>query len=322
MTGVEIHPQQSGVRYIEIDDVSVGQRIDNFLIRLLKGVPRSHIYRILRSGEVRINKGRIKPIYRIKKGDRVRIPPLRLPPLRDAVPKAPAGLLARLEAAIILEDDDFMFLNKPAGLAVHGGSGIDWGVIELLRQARPKLPMLELGHRLDRDTSGCLLIAKSRQALIGLHHLLREGKVDKRYLALVAGCWQGGERTVAASLFKRQSDAPSKGKVVVGEAGKRAQTSFIPLQNYRNDSLLQVRIHTGRTHQIRVHAAHIGYPLAGDDKYGDSGYNRQMKGLGLKRLFLHASLMAFQIPGQRKGYRVEAPLEPSLRQVLSKLEAA
>jgi 23S rRNA pseudouridine955/2504/2580 synthase len=322
MAGENHSSHHSTVEYIEIGGEYVGQRIDNFLLRLLKGVPKSHIYRILRSGEVRINKGRVKPAYRVKKGDRVRIPPLRRSLVQGVNRKAPEWLLARLQSAVRLEDDDYILIDKPAGLAVHGGSGIDYGAIELLRQARPNVPLLELGHRLDRDTSGCLLIAKSRPALTELHRLLRQSKVKKHYLALVAGAWSGGMRRVSVPLSKSQHGHNVKAKIVVDAQGKGAETVFKPLRIFSNCSLMEIQIRTGRTHQIRVHAAYIGYPLAGDDKYGDFGFNRQMRGLGLRRMFLHASRMSFQTPRTGKKYRFETPLEPPLQLLLSKLELA
>lgn len=312
----------SRVEYIEIGGEDVGQRIDNFLLRVLKGVPRSHIYRILRSGEVRINKGRVKPVYRVKNGDRVRIPPLHRGLAQGVMRKAPERLLARLLAAVRIEDTDYILVDKPAGLTVHGGSGVDYGVIELLRQARPDAPLLELGHRLDRDTSGCLLIAKSRVALTELHRQLRQSKVEKYYLALVAGAWSGGIRRVSVPLLKSQRGNNIKAKMVVDAQGKGAETVFKPLRVFSNCSLMEIQISTGRTHQIRVHAAYIGYPLAGDEKYGDFGFNRQMRRLGLRRMFLHASRMSFQIPRTGKKYRFETPLEPALQLLLSKLSSS
>lgn len=310
------------VEYTEIGGEHDGQRIDNFLLRFLKGVPKSHIYRILRSGEVRVNKGRVKPAYRVKEGDRVRIPPLRKGSVPAVKRKAPERLLAGLQSAVRVEDADYILIDKPAGLAVHGGSGIDYGAIELLRQARPDAPLLELGHRLDRDTSGCLLIAKSRPALTDLHRLLRQSKVKKYYLALVAGAWSTGIRRVSMPLSKSQRRQNTKAKIVVDTQGKGAETVFKPLQIFSNCSLMEIQIRTGRTHQIRVHAAYIGYPLAGDAKYGDFGFNKQMRGLGLRRLFLHASKMSFQIPRTGKNYRFETPLEPALQSLIAKLELA
>ncbi len=321
MNTTVVQPSKDGVRYIEIGVEDVGQRIDNFLVRTLKGVPKSHVYRILRSGEVRINKGRVKPAYRIVRGDRVRLPPLHYPPTKESAKRAPDALLRRLESAVILEDDDFIFLNKPSGLAVHGGSGIRYGIIDLLRQSRPNTAMLALAHRLDKDTSGCLLIAKSRPALTGLHALFREGRVEKCYLALVAGAWKGGTRLVDAPLTKHRRVYTLRGKMIAANEGKRAESVFKPLKRYHDSTLVKVIIYTGRTHQIRVHAAHIGHPLAGDEKYGDYGFNRQMHEFGLKRLFLHASKVKFKNPRSGIKYTIEASLEPSLERVLSRLKA-
>lgn len=315
-----IRSRNDGVRYIEIGAEDVGQRIDNFLVRTLKGVPKSHVYRILRSGEVRINKGRIKPAYKLDLGDRVRIPPLIHGASQPIARRAPDSLLHRLESAVIHEDEDFLFLDKPSGLAVHGGSGIRYGIIDLLHQSRPNAAMLALGHRLDKDTSGCLLLAKSRPALAALHGLLREGRVEKRYLALVVGVWRGGKRIVDASLTTHRRTDSRKPKMTVAGEGKAAESEFKPLRRFSDCTLLQVRIRTGRTHQIRVHAAHIGHPLAGDTRYGDYGFNRQMHDLGLKRLFLHAFGVRFRDPRTGNDYRVEAELESSLAQVLVRLE--
>jgi 23S rRNA pseudouridine955/2504/2580 synthase len=320
MKATAVPSRREGVKYIVIGAQDVGQRIDNFLVRALKDVPKSHVYKILRRGEVRINKGRVKPTYRVGMGDRVRIPPLSYQPSQGTAQRAPDALLNRLESAVILEDGDFVFLDKPSGLAVHGGSGVDYGIIDLLRQSRPNAAMLELGHRLDKETSGCLLIAKSRPALTGLHRLLREGSVEKRYLALTAGAWKGGGICVDAPLATHQRVNASKGKMGVASEGKKAESVFKPLKRFSDSTLVQVQIRTGRTHQVRVHAAHIGHPLAGDFKYGDYGFNRRMQEIGLKRLFLHASCVVFQNPRTGTNYRVEAPLEPSLERLLSRLK--
>jgi 23S rRNA pseudouridine955/2504/2580 synthase len=301
------------VTHVEVEGDQAGQRIDNFLARYLKGVPRSHIYRILRSGEVRVNKGRVKPGYRLTAEDQIRIPPLRS---RKPTPSmVPDALRARLEAAVLLEDDDLIVLDKPAGLAVHGGSGLDYGVIEILRQSRPHAPTLELVHRLDRDTSGCLLIAKSRRMLNALHSLLREGYIDKHYIALVAGAWQGHMRKVAIPVARR----PPFRTVVVREGGKQAQSVFRPLTRFEQCTLVEVRIGTGRMHQIRVHAAHVGHPIAGDEKYGDRAFNHLMRERGLRRLFLHAVRLNFRILETSRRYAVEAPLDSHLQQVLENL---
>jgi 23S rRNA pseudouridine955/2504/2580 synthase len=319
MIDTELYLQHKGAEQIEVEVDYAGQRIDNFLTREFRGVPKSHIYRILRSGEVRVNKKRVKPTYRVKGGDLIRIPPLRQSQLDNHRRRAPDALLRRLEAAIMLEDNDFIILNKPSGMAAHGGSGLDYGVIEIVRQSRPFAPLLELGHRLDRETSGCLVIAKSRSALINLHRLFRDGKVEKHYLVLVAGHWQGGVRSVGAPLAKLRC-RNGLGKVVVENGGAKAETIFSPIRAYRNASLLSAQTRTGRTHQIRVHAAHLGHAVAGDDKYGDFEYNRYMRTFGLRRLFLHASRLAFRIPDSGRCYAIDATLDPLLRQVLLNVE--
>ena len=300
-----------------IDAEYQGQRIDNYLCRVLKGVPKSRIYRILRRGEVRVNKGRIRAGYRLQPGDRVRIPPLRLATRGEEV--CPGGrLMHELEAAILFEDDRFLVLNKPAGIAVHGGSGTSYGVIEALRALRPGAPHLELVHRLDRETSGCLLISKKRSALRVLHELLRENRVDKRYLALLSGNWERAEIDVKAPLAKnllRSGERIAR----VDSRGKPAHTRLHRLQALEYATLVEARLFTGRTHQIRVHAAHLGYPVLGDAKYGDELANREMRGKGLRRLFLHAHSLTFQWPGESDRIFVRAPLDPVLKKFLNSL---
>lgn len=306
------------VREVQVADDQEGQRIDNFLAGRLKGVPRSRIYRILRKGEVRVNKGRVKPDYRLRAGDRVRIPPVRQASREAAKP--PEQAVARLAGRVLYEDKHLLVLDKPSGMAVHGGSGLSYGVIEALRKARPNAPFLELVHRLDRETSGCLVVAKKRSALRALHTALREGDVDKRYLALVKGVWQGGERRVAAPLRKNTMRSGER-LVQVRDDGREALSWFRPVARYRGATLMEVRIGTGRTHQIRVHAAHAGHPLAGDDKYGDKGFNRQMARLGLRRLFLHAGSLGFDHPAETRRVEVQAPLDTALRELLDRLES-
>ena len=306
------------VQMLRVAPDEAGQRIDNYLLKKLKGVPKSRVYRILRKGEVRVNRGRIKPEYRVQSGDEVRIPPIRQAERETGTPAA--GLVSRIEGAILYEDERLLVLNKPAGVAVHGGSGVSHGVIEALRAARPAAPMLELVHRLDRDTSGCLVIAKKRSALRNLHELLREGGMEKRYLALVRGDWPGGTRTVTAPLHKNQLKGGER-IVTVDAAGKAARTLFRPLSRYGRASLLEVELDTGRTHQIRVHGAHIGHPLAGDDKYGDPEFNRELRDRGLRRLFLHAVALGFREPDGGREVHVSAPLPDDLRAVLDRLEA-
>lgn len=308
----------SPAHLLEIQPDHDGQRIDNFLVTHLKGVPKSHIYRILRKGEVRVNKGRIGPDYRLCSGDNVRIPPLQLPD--STAPVSPGSrTLELIKSSVIYEDKGLLILNKPSGIAVHGGSGLSYGMIEALRALHPDAPFLELVHRLDRDTSGCLMIAKKRSTLHNLHGLLRSADVDKRYLTLVKGRWQGGERAIEASLRKHVLSSGER-MVKVSEDGKQALSLFQPRTLYSGASLMQVRLMSGRTHQIRVHAAHCGHPIAGDEKYGDGEFNRRLRSLGLRRLFLHAVSLTFHIPETGQKIHVSAPLSSNLKQLLTKLE--
>jgi len=311
------------VQFVEIDEADAGQRLDNFLIRKLKGVPKSRIYRIVRHGEVRINKGRTKPDYRLKDGDIVRIPPIRT---ASRQPPPLARNLGWLEERVLYEDDVMLAIDKPSGMAVHGGSGINLGLIEALRQLRPNSRFLELVHRLDRDTSGVLLIAKKRSMLKDLHAQLRQGQTKKIYTALLAGAWQGKARRVEAALEKNQLSSGER-MVRVSEEGKPAASRFVPTRNYQDiaaypagAALMEINLLTGRTHQARVHAAHIGQPIAGDSKYGDAAFNEAMKAYGLKRLFLHASSIAFTHSVQSCKMRIESPLAEDLQQVLEKLD--
>jgi 23S rRNA pseudouridine955/2504/2580 synthase len=305
------------VEYVRVSEDEAGQRLDNFLLARLKGVPKSHVYRLLRKGEVRVNKGRAKPDYRVEPGDEVRLPPVRRPEPGETPPRGRnAGL--RLESSIIHEDDRLIVLDKPTGIAVHGGSGLSHGVIEALRSARPDAPYLELVHRLDRETSGCLLIAKRRSTLRALHELLREGRVEKRYLALVKGRWELGEVRLEDRL--RKTVRGGERIVTVDETGKTARSIFRPVEIGSAASLLEVRIMTGRTHQIRVQAAEAGHPLAGDERYGDRDYNRRMKELGLERLFLHAASVGWEDPVSGEWRVYSTPLPDDLGEVLSSLE--
>jgi 23S rRNA pseudouridine955/2504/2580 synthase len=306
------------VQRLHISPAQAGQRIDNFLLRHLKGVPKSRIYRLLRKGEVRVNKGRIKPEYRLKTGDQVRIPPVRVSD--SAPPAAPDGwTMEALADAVLYEDERLLVINKPAGMAVHGGSGQRYGVIEALRCLRPEAPYLELVHRLDRDTSGCLMIAKRRSELRMLHELLRQGGVDKHYLLLAQGDWSRGPHRVSAPLRKNLLRSGER-VVRVDENGKPALTHFRFLESYGGASLMEADLRTGRTHQIRVHAAHAGHPLAGDEKYGDTEFNRIMRKLGLKRLFLHAHSLAFEDRERGRMIHVSAPLSEDLRKLIQQLE--
>ena len=309
------------VQFVEISADHAGQRIDNYLMCQLNGVPKSLVYRIVRKGEVRVNKGRIKPEYRLKEGDIVRIPPVRQAEKKEPG-KVSDKVLQQIESRIIFEDKRILVINKPSGLAVHGGSGLSYGLIEALRVLRPNDKSLELVHRLDRDTSGCLIIAKKRSALRRLHEQLREGSMDKRYMTLLKGKWKGTSKWVDAPLLKNVIKSGER-LVFVDPRGKDARTQFSPYSVGDEASLMSVKLDTGRTHQIRVHAQHLGYPIAGDDKYGDDEFNRQMKGKGLKRLFLHAFSLKFHLPDVETGedvpIYVEAPLDDALVNTLKKL---
>ena len=302
-------------RFLEIDAERAGQRIDNFLMAQLRNLPKSVIYKILRTGQVRVNKGRAKPVYRLQAGDIVRIPPLKLAAVVE--PASPGqGVLRQIEECIMFEDDALIVLNKPSGIAVHGGSGVSFGVIEAMRKLRPELQGLELVHRLDRDTSGCLLLAKKRSALRQLHELIRNGEVGKHYLALCQGKWKGGARDVDAPLLKNTLSSGER-MVRVTPTGKEALSRFTPQARFKAATLMEVELMTGRTHQIRVHATYSGHPLAGDEKYGDKEFNQQMKALGLKRLFLHAQRIHFMWEGRRLEF--QAPLGDDLEAVLGQL---
>ena len=316
MSMTTLHPDATGPRMVEIAPEHHGQRIDNFLLRILKGVPKSRIYRILRRGEVRVNRGRVKPDYRLQTGDQLRIPPIRLEPDKP-ISEPPRAVIERIAQSILLENTDLLVLNKPAGLAVHGGSGLDYGLIEVLRRQRDDLPFLELAHRLDRETSGCLVLAKSGPALRQVQDIIRSREADKRYLTLVRGDWQHGSIRVSRPLTKNTLRGGER-MVVVDPHGKSAVSHFKLVQSFGEASLLEVVIETGRTHQIRVHAADFGHPIAGDDKYGDSDFNRQMAGYGLKRLFLHAHSLMLPLPGRE--LMVSAPLGDDLSDILTRLE--
>lgn len=311
--------ERQQVRFVTITDSHEGQRIDNFLLRELKGVPKSRIYRIVRKGEVRVNKSRVKVEYKLKEGDVVRVPPVTMPE-PAAAKTVSLGLTDLLQEAILYEDDALLIINKPSGLAVHGGSGISLGLIEALRVIRPEARFLELVHRLDRDTSGCVMVAKKRSMLSYLHELLRarEG-VDKRYVALVAGRWPNRRKVVSASLLKNNLQSGER-MVTVSPEGKKSITEFEVLDRYVDATLVEARPITGRTHQIRVHAQHVGCPLLGDEKYGDADMNRQFKEKGLRRLFLHAASLSFCLPESSRRIEIKAPLDASLLYVLTQLE--
>ena len=305
---------------INIDEDSSGQRIDNFLFTRLKGVPKSHVYRILRKGEVRVNGGRCQAERRLEAGDKLRIPPLRLAEREEnTIPQA--QVRQRLEGRILHEDEDFLVINKPAGMAVHGGSGLSYGVIEGLRALRPQAKFLELVHRLDRETSGCLLIAKKRSALRHLHEMFREGhQVKKVYIALLTGVWERKSLLVDAPLKKNILQSGER-MVKVARDGKPARTDFRRLRKFASATLVEANLFTGRTHQIRVHALSIGHPIVCDERYGDESSNAGFRQLGLKRLFLHASELAFAHPRDNRPFAIHAPLEPELQDFLQRLPA-
>ncbi len=300
----------------EVGEDAAGQRIDNYLTKLLKGVPKSHIYRILRSGEVRVNSSRVGPEYRLQQGDKLRIPPVRV---AQRTPRAMPSAAGRLDAHILYEDEALLVLDKPAGLAVHGGSGISHGAIEQLRHGRPESGFLELVHRLDRDTSGVLLLAKKRSALTALHEQLRAGRVQKFYLTLVHGQWRNSKQSVKLPLNKYVL-ASGERRVSVSEEGMPSHTVFRLKQSWHEFSLLEAELKTGRTHQIRVHLAHLGYPIAGDDKYGDFTLNKTLSKQGLKRMFLHAYKVIIEHPRSGEKVMFEAPLPEDLRSFLKYLD--
>jgi 23S rRNA pseudouridine955/2504/2580 synthase len=310
---------KESARWHEVGEEGEAQRVDNYLLRLLKGVPKSHIYRILRSGEVRVNSGRVRPEYRLAQGDRLRLPPMERtpvasPPSSDRIP-AP-----RLTAEILYEDDALLALDKPAGSAVHGGSGVSLGLIEQLRRERPEARFLELVHRLDRDTSGVLLLAKKRSALTALHAQLREGQALKRYDALVKGRWTMLKRVIKLPLHKYIRPTGERRVRVDEEEGKTAHTIVRLQRGYGELSLVDAELKTGRTHQIRVHLAHLGHPIAGDDKYGDFELNKRLTRQGLRRMFLHAHTLSVIHPASGERITFEAPLPADLADFLERQE--
>jgi 23S rRNA pseudouridine955/2504/2580 synthase len=291
-------------KWLEVGEEGEAQRIDNFLLRELKGVPKSHVYRVLRSGEVRVNSGRVKPDYRLQRGDRVRIPPVRVS--EKTVKARPS------EFPLAFEDAAILVIDKPSGVAVHGGSGVSFGVIESLRAARPQTKFLELAHRLDRDTSGLLIVAKKRAALVELHRMLRAGEVEKTYLAVVRGALAQKTLELRESLHKYVS-ASGERRVSVHEEGRAALTRVKKLKSSNEFSLLEVELLTGRTHQIRVHLAHAGHPIIGDDKYGDFALNHKLK----QRLLLHAARLAFKHPVSGEAVKLESPLPAEMKAFVS-----
>ena len=305
------------VQFHTIDADVAGQRIDNYLRARLKGVPKSLVYRIVRKGEVRVNKKRIKPEYKLLEGDIVRIPPVRQSEATP-LPSVKLNKVASIEQAILYEDDRLMVINKPSGTAVHGGSGLSFGLIEGLRALRPKAQFLELVHRLDRETSGCILVAKKRSALRSLHQQLRDKTVDKRYLALVAGAWPETRFKVKAPLHKNVLQSGER-MVFVNDNGKPSETRFHIKQRFDRATLVEASPITGRTHQIRVHCQYAGHSIAGDPKYGDSEFDKYLAPFGNQRLFLHAHSIQFVHPHTEKQVKFEAPLEPKLSELLNRL---
>ncbi len=309
---------------LTIDEASEGQRIDNFLAKTLKGVPKSHIYRILRSGEVRVNKGRIDASYKLNIGDTVRVPPIRVAASKKEITSAPAT--SQLEKHIIFEDEVLLVIDKPAGFAVHGGSGVSRGVIEQLRMERPKAKFLELVHRLDRETSGVLMLAKKRSALVALHEAIRNNQTDKRYVMLVAGEWIEKKKRVTLDLQKyvlpsgerRVNVVVDKSKDKYDEA-QHSETIFYLKQNFAGFSLLEAQLITGRTHQLRVQLAHLGFPIVGDDKYGDFTLNKSLVKKGLKRMFLHSAETNLRHPISNVQLKLIALLPPELQKFTEKL---
>lgn len=307
------------VEYHTVTEHEAGQRVDNFLIRHFKSLPKSVVYRILRKGEVRVDKKRVKPEKKLELGEVIRIPPVRLEeaPSNGQPAVASQGLLDALEKAVLREDEQLIFINKPSGLPVHGGSGHKLGLIEAFRQLRPNLPFVELAHRIDRDTSGIVILAKSRQALTELHSLFRDSHIDKRYLALVSGKWTHGRKRVTVNLSKEEG---KRQKVQVVDDGKESETIFSPVKNLRGAALIEAQILTGRMHQIRVQLQHLGHPILGDERYGDFALNRQFREKGLKRLFLHSASVNFVLHLTGRRYALEAPLPEELKTVVNNLK--
>lgn len=302
------------VRFIEISAELAGQRLDNFLIRECKGVPKSHLYKAIRSGQVRINKGRTKNEYRLEAGDIVRIPPLRMPD-PDSKPAAPPA-----QFPIVFEDEYLLIIDKPEGVAVHGGSGVSFGVIEQLRAARPEAKFLELGHRLDRDTSGLLIVVKRRNALVTVHNMFRHGQIDKFYQALVQGDWVNDRQHIRAPLLRWMTPSGER-RVRVDQEGKVSHTIITLLQRFGRYSLVEAELKTGRTHQIRVHLAHTGFAIVGDDKYGSDEVRAYFSRLGFKRMFLHASRLRMQHPVTNEELNLTAPLPTACTQIIQILES-
>lgn len=315
---------------ISVDETGEGQRVDNFLAKILKGVPKSHIYRILRSGEVRVNKGRVSASRKLSLNDIVRVPPIRISAksvAKSASYDEKTPVAAKFDNAVLYEDDAMLVIDKPAGFAVHGGSGISRGVIEQLRLERPQAKFLELVHRLDRETSGVLLLAKKRVALLALHKAIRANKTDKRYAVLVAGEWQGIKKRVVLNLQKYVLPSGERRVNVVTDKKKDklnqaqvSETVFYLKQSFEGFSLLEAKLVTGRTHQLRVQLAHLGFPIVGDDKYGDFDLNKKLQKKGLKRMFLHSAETKLQHPLSDERLRFQAPIPIELDRFMQSLE--
>jgi 23S rRNA pseudouridine955/2504/2580 synthase len=316
ITSVPDDGAAGGVTFLVVEPGFEGQRIDNFLVARLKGVPKSVIYRCLRKGEVRVNKGRIKPDYRICEGDTIRIPPIRQAARVDSGPAIGDRVRTLLEQAILHEDDGLIVLNKPAGIAVHGGSGLSWGVIEALRAMRPDARHLELVHRIDRETSGCLLIAKKRSRLRSLHDQFQSGRIEKTYWAIVEGRWKKGVTSIEAPLHKF-TDGSGERFVRVSESGKPSRTDFHIVQVFGSATWISAQPVTGRTHQIRVHCQFAGHPILGDEKYQSREALRLFRAEGASRMFLHARKVSFD-DGAGRRVAIEAPLDEEMQNFLER----
>ena len=310
----------SQVSFITITEASAGQRIDNFLLKELKFLPKTAVYKLLRKGEIRVDKKRTKPTKKLAVGEVLRIAPIRDVPEESDVQQAGSRLVSQIEASIILEDDDVIIINKPSGIAVHGGTDNLHGVIEVIRQLRPDLTYIELVHRIDKETSGLLLLAKNRQTLLDLHEAFKTDGISKHYQALVFGNWRGGERRVSNHLQRTEGKGPRKMQVSDNEEGKLSESVFSPLAQFENNSLLSVKLLTGRMHQIRTQLADLELPIVGDSKYGDFALNREFtRNNKLKRLFLHAYRIEFKLKHSGKVYRQEIPLADDLQAALNHL---
>ena len=308
----------SKVKFVEVDESHAGQRIDNFLLAHFSKVPKSRIYRALRSGEVRVNKGRVKPIYRVQLGDVVRLPPINIIQADDKPIPVPSDLIELLETHIIDENEHLLVINKPSGVACHSGTGERWGVIEIFRASRQNQPYIELAHRIDKDTSGCLMLAKSRRALLDVQSALSSPETYKEYLLLVKGIWKVKNLQVDHALEK-QSDKKSGAKMMGSETGKQAQTIFSTREVFANSTLMGASIRTGRTHQIRVHAQLEGHPIAGDKRYGDFEYNREIQQMGAKRMYLHAEHMKLHLASLSQTVEYRAPYPEELKKLCKRL---